>query len=265
MTIYLYVKTHRKTGLKYLGKTEQYPYKYHGSGVYWKSHIMIHGYDVETEILRECRSNDEVKQWGLHYSHLWNVVESNEWANLREENGDGYTSEQMKKQWEDNDFRKKVEDSQNNLVLNEKHIFQSRKDGTSLSSDRVSNGTHNFLNSKFQQEVANNRVRNGTHPWLGDGSFQREIQRKRIDNGTHHLLSGEIQRKHAKDNVQRQIENGDNVFLNKNWQKQKALGQMCRGTHPSQQKWICNLCGMHGKGRSQLSRHLKGTNCRSNI
>ena len=50
MTIYyLYVKTHRITGLKYLGKTKQDPYKYRGSGVYWTSHIKKHGYLVDAD------------------------------------------------------------------------------------------------------------------------------------------------------------------------------------------------------------------------
>jgi hypothetical protein len=88
--IYLYVKTHRVTGLKYLGKTSSTnPEKYKGSGKYWRSHIKMHGYDVDTEILRECQSNDEVREWGRYYSQLWNIVESTAWANLSEEEGAG--------------------------------------------------------------------------------------------------------------------------------------------------------------------------------
>lgn len=87
--IYLYVKTHNKTGLKYLGKTSTDPYKYRGSGVRWTNHLNIHGDDVSTEILKECQTNEEVRQWGEHYSTLWNVVKSDEWANLKAETGDG--------------------------------------------------------------------------------------------------------------------------------------------------------------------------------
>lgn len=89
MTIYLYKKTHNKTGLNYLGKTTQDPFTYKGSGKRWGNHINKHGYDVTTEILRECQTNEEVKEWGLYYSALWNIVESREWANLKEEYGDG--------------------------------------------------------------------------------------------------------------------------------------------------------------------------------
>jgi hypothetical protein len=90
MTIYLYKKTHKITGLNYLGKTiSKDPYSYTGSGVYWRQHLEEHGYNIETEILRECSTVEELKQWGEYYSNLWNVVESKEWANLIEESGPG--------------------------------------------------------------------------------------------------------------------------------------------------------------------------------
>lgn len=44
---------------------------------------------MTTEILKECNSNEEIKQWGQHYSSLWNIVEDSSWANLKPEEGDG--------------------------------------------------------------------------------------------------------------------------------------------------------------------------------
>lgn len=90
MTIYLYVKTHNKTGLKYLGKTtSQDPYTYHGSGADWKTHLKEHGIDYTTEIIKECQTKEELNYWGRHYSNLWDVVESTEWANRIPETGGG--------------------------------------------------------------------------------------------------------------------------------------------------------------------------------
>jgi len=87
--IYLYIKTHSKTGLKYLGKTTQDPFTYLGSGVDWKAHLKEHGEEHKTEIIRECKSNKELNKWGRYYSELWNVVESPAWANRIPETGGG--------------------------------------------------------------------------------------------------------------------------------------------------------------------------------
>ena len=104
MTIYLYVKTHNKTGLKYLGKTiAKDPYKYPGSGVYWSRHLKKHGKDYTTEIIKECETQEEVAKWGLHYTNLWNIVDAKDntgrkiWANIKPETGDGGSAKGHKK------------------------------------------------------------------------------------------------------------------------------------------------------------------------
>jgi len=65
MTIYyLMVKTHNITGLKYLCQTKRKdPHKYLGSGLHWERHLNKHGKDITTEIIRECQSKDELKEW----------------------------------------------------------------------------------------------------------------------------------------------------------------------------------------------------------
>lgn len=89
MSIYLYLKTHNITGLKYLGQTTQDPFVYKGSGIRWINHIEKHGNDVTTEIIRECENKTELEQWGIYYSNLWNIVESEYFANLCMETGRG--------------------------------------------------------------------------------------------------------------------------------------------------------------------------------
>ena len=89
-TYYLYVKTHNITGLKYLGVTlRNDPFKYRGTGVYWRYHIKKHGYDVTTKILLKTTCKDILKLMGIYFSNCWNIVESDEWANLMKETGDG--------------------------------------------------------------------------------------------------------------------------------------------------------------------------------
>jgi len=89
MNIYLCVKTHNITGLKYLCQTKRDPFKYNGSGKYWKLHLKKHGILHTTTVIKECSSKEELKHWGTYYSTLWNVVASDEWANLKPEEGDG--------------------------------------------------------------------------------------------------------------------------------------------------------------------------------
>jgi hypothetical protein len=86
---YLYKKTHRKTGLQYLGQTTRDPFKYTGSGVDWEKHLLEHGYDVDTEVLLATENKDERNKLGRHYSNLWKVVESKDWANKIPETGGG--------------------------------------------------------------------------------------------------------------------------------------------------------------------------------
>lgn len=86
--MYLYVKTH-KTGLKYLGKTDNDPFKYKGSGTYWLRHLKKYGDEHSTEILLETDDKELFREKALYYSNLFNVVESKEWANIVPEQGDG--------------------------------------------------------------------------------------------------------------------------------------------------------------------------------
>lgn len=96
--IILYVKTHNKTGLKYLGKTTRDPHKYPGSGLHWKRHLKKHGNDVKTEILYQTECEKDFREKALYYSDLFNIVDSKEWANMREETGHGgFTKEAAKK------------------------------------------------------------------------------------------------------------------------------------------------------------------------
>jgi hypothetical protein len=88
---YLYIKT-SPYGLKYLGKTTKNPFVYIGSGKIWKRHINKHGFttdDIKTEVVFETNDVNELNLKGIELSKLHNIVNSKEWANLREESGDG--------------------------------------------------------------------------------------------------------------------------------------------------------------------------------
>ncbi len=84
------VKTHNKTGLKYLCKTQQKDHaKYLGSGKLWRKHLKVNGEDITTAVIFETHDKEELKSMGIYYSKLWNVTGSDEWANMKDEEGDG--------------------------------------------------------------------------------------------------------------------------------------------------------------------------------
>lgn len=162
MTTYLYIKTHNKTGLRYLGKTTNSdPYSYKGSGVRWLNHISKHGYDVTTEIIFESNNPHEIRAKGIYYSNLYDVVKSKDWANLKPETGD------LKRKEEDIDFSLvfKWWNNGDNQVLNDTcpgdDFVQGRlpfnNNGSSIGAEKlkgtfwVNNGIDEFM-SKFIPE-----------------------------------------------------------------------------------------------------------------
>lgn len=90
--IALYIATHNKTGLKYFGKTEKWlteeelQENYHGSGKYWKRHLKKYGNDV-TMKLYGLYDSETVEEIAMQFSKDNDIVNSNEWANLKYENG----------------------------------------------------------------------------------------------------------------------------------------------------------------------------------
>lgn len=91
--IWLYVKRHKVTGLRYFGKTTKDPLKYNGSGKYWKRHLEKHGNLIETVKLWNFEDQNSCSKFALQFSVDNNIVESEDWANLQNENGlDGWTA-----------------------------------------------------------------------------------------------------------------------------------------------------------------------------
>lgn len=88
MIIYLYVKQHASTGLKYFGKTtRRNPYAYKGSGKYWIQHLKKHGRHVNTLEVWGFTDQTLCTEFALRFSRENHIVESDEWANLCVENG----------------------------------------------------------------------------------------------------------------------------------------------------------------------------------
>lgn len=106
---YLMIKKCIKTGLKYLCKTSsKNPYSYKGSGIRWLNHIKKHNSHIITCIIGVFASKQDLKEAGMYYSALYNVVNDYSWANLTEEKGDGglIGTGQLGKTWKIKDTSK---------------------------------------------------------------------------------------------------------------------------------------------------------------
>ena len=85
---YLMIKEHNKTGLKYLCKSEREDHeKYYGSGTYWRKHLKQHGYDITSKVIFNSNNIEEFSNKCVHYSIEYDIIDSNEWANLIIETG----------------------------------------------------------------------------------------------------------------------------------------------------------------------------------
>jgi len=224
LPIYLYIKTHNKTGLKYLGQTKSKdPHRYKGSGSYWLDHLKVHGNDYTTDILHECDSKKEIKRLGTYYSNLWDIVEARDelgkklWANLKPETGDGVDS---------------ISATRENLrrVESGTHPWVGGEVARKSNQKRIENGTHPFLGGELQSKTNQKRIADGTHLFL-NGDYKLQNNLKRVANGTHNLLGGDV--------VRKQLENG---------------------THPSQIKVTCPYCNKTGSRCNMKRWHFE--NCK---
>lgn len=85
---YLYIKQHSITGKFYFGKTIQDPKKYKGSGLHWTRHLKVHGRKNVVTLWYELYTNKEsLMEFALQFSKDMNIVESNQWLNMKVENG----------------------------------------------------------------------------------------------------------------------------------------------------------------------------------
>jgi hypothetical protein len=160
MTIYLYVKQHRITGLKYFGRTTKDPNTYMGSGTYWLSHIKKYGIEyVDTIELYEFDCQEKCTSFAKSFSVSNNIVESTEWANLILEDGlaryTGNTSEKhsatMREKWLDSEYRTK------------QHSARKEKwRDNSYRNKLVSSRKNNWVNEDYRAKTISNNIASRT-------------------------------------------------------------------------------------------------------
>jgi hypothetical protein len=180
MTIFLYIKTHNVTGLKYFGKTtKKDPHKYTGSGKYWKRHLHKHGFDYTTEIIATFHDETLCEQFAIKFSTENDIVNSTSWANLQEENGlDGapnghaghkFTPEQLQKisetskaMWQNPEFQR--------LMVEKRKWSDQRKQEQSERLTGIKRPDHS--------QKMKGRTLPKDHPWFNE--TKSEQHRKNI-------------------------------------------------------------------------------------
>lgn len=86
----LMVKTHIKTGLRYLCVTVRENYQgYLGSGKEWKQHLKENGPHIITELIFESDNKAEFSEVCIQKSIEYDIVNSQSWANQTLERGGG--------------------------------------------------------------------------------------------------------------------------------------------------------------------------------
>lgn len=149
--VYLYVKQHSITKLKYFGKyTGVDPHKYQGSGKHWKHHLKKHGNRfIETLKIWSFNYLPDATEFALNFSYINNIVKSAEWANEIPENALDGISKGFKMSEES---RRKISKSKKGV----KHSAEQNLRQSELQKGRK----HSADGKKNQSEAQKNRFSN---------------------------------------------------------------------------------------------------------
>ena len=186
---YIYIKIHNDTNKKYLGKTISDPYTYKGSGTRWKRHINKHGYNVTTRVIYKTDCKQQLKEAGLIFSEMFNIIESDEFLNIVAEEGDGgntrdqWTAEQYSN-WRAglNGHKKKNTENMKLAQQRDAHIrsdqqkeWHSNPDNYKKKLDSMKTGCHTPEARKKQGAIMK------TKKWCNDGV--RNYRKEEIPEG----------------------------------------------------------------------------------
>jgi hypothetical protein len=162
----LMIKQHNITGLRYLCKTTKLNKieSYSGSGKYWLRHLKTYGNDWSNIWISEVFADKSIVEYALALSELFDVVDSDEWANFKPENGlDG--GKTMDSEWYKQNRKKQIfsEASQikkSETLLNPEGKYQKSRE---VLRQRVNNMTDDerkmmFAMPKEKQKIVNEKL-----------------------------------------------------------------------------------------------------------
>ena len=180
-------------GLNYLGITHKDPFKYRGSGIYWKKHLKAHNFkldDIETIILFETNDYKELCEMGKYYSELYDVVNSKDWANLIPETGDNSVLGMKHSE----ETRKKLSDSHKGRFLGEENPMFGK-----LVSQETREKISKANTGQKRSEETKNKIREklmGNKNTLGYKHSEDSLKKMSESNkGKHNIPKSEEEKK----------------------------------------------------------------------
>jgi len=192
------IKRHEITGLKYLCKTvkpsKEEMLSYKGSGTRWVNHINHHGRKhVVTDWYCLYTDKDQCMKAALDLSHKYDVVESDDWANLIEENGMQGGGKGLKRVITD-ELRKKLSEAAKSRKHNHNHSEETKQ--------KISLYRKGIVFSKDHKSNLSKAAKKRTHKYSHTEESKRKISeknKKAVFTDEHRKkLSDAAKRRHAR-------------------------------------------------------------------
>ena len=203
MIIYLYVKQHTITKLKYFGVTKKKnPFKYIGSGTYWNRHISKYGKDrVKTLEVWGFDDLELCRDFALTFSQDNDIVTSADWANLviedtiiRYTGGSAKHSASAKNMWNRSDYREKQTEARIQAWQNEPYRHQQslvRKNNwqdPEYRAKTIAAGKKARKNDSYLQNQRNK----AKQQWSDPEFRERELMRRKLTPKKIWINNGDI-------------------------------------------------------------------------
>ena len=144
--------------------------KYKGSVTHWLRQLYKHCEEHTTKILLETEDKEFFREKAIYYSKLYNVVESNEWANIVPEQGDGGDTS-MSPAYQAHIASGKFLYGEKNGFYGKQHSEETRR---KISESRKGKGTGPRDNTPYL--ISNKGKNKGKTPW---NAGKTGVQRKR--------------------------------------------------------------------------------------
>jgi hypothetical protein len=229
--------------------------------------LKVHGCNYSTEILKECITKEEIKYWGLYYSELWDIVESNEWANLKLEKGDGgfdQHTEKTKKKLSEIAAKRTPEYYINAAKPKKgrKHSDEHRAKNSAANKGRIQTLEHRAKNSaatkgktfieRYGEEHAKEILAKRSKSTIGrKDSDETRLKKSLAKKGKSYIdIYGEIDAKN-------QIEKRKLSQIGKKKPNRKPYSKVTQ--------LICPHCGLIGTNRGMTRYHFDNCKCHPSI